>query len=195
VASGDAEMVMLGPDVPEQPAMLAMVRKFEDGFNEELKRREKQRALHAVAGEGADDEDEPREHYVGADVCARCHRSEYEQWKRTPHARAWATLVEKKVDGRTDCVPCHVVGWRKPGGYQGDFDLRLVNVQCEMCHGMGTGHDSGAPAAKITALTCRKCHDETSSPAFTFEAYQPHILHRPPAVLPPLPAKPASAMH
>jgi hypothetical protein len=193
--SGEGEMVMLGPDVREQPAMFAMVRAFEDGFNEELKRREKERALHAVAGADAADDDEPREHYVGAEVCARCHRAEYDQWKGTPHARAWATLVEKKVDARADCVPCHVLGWKKPGGYQGDHETRLVNVQCEMCHGMGTSHDATARSPKLTEATCRQCHDDTSSPAFTFAAYQPHILHRPPAVLPPLPPKPAAGMH
>ena len=194
-ASGDAATHVLGPDVAEQPAMLASVRAFETGFNEELKRREAQEALRAVAGESADD-DEPRDHFVGAEVCARCHRSEYEQWRTTPHARAWATLVEQHAEARTDCVPCHVVGYRKPGGFQGTGDApRLVNVQCENCHGMGTGHDATRTGAKLTEATCRQCHDDTSSPAFSFTVFQPHIVHRRPSLLPPLPPKPKTAMH
>lgn len=195
VASSDGGTRMLGPDVREQPAMFAAVKTFEDGFNDRLKVLEKQRALQSAVGEDGFDEDEPRDHYVGAEVCARCHRAEYEQWKTTPHARAWATLVEKHADGRPDCVKCHVVGFREPGGWQSEADTpRLANVQCEMCHGLGTRHDATAPAAPVAEVMCRRCHDETSSPAFQFSVYQPHIVHRPAANLPPLPRKPA-AMH
>jgi hypothetical protein len=194
--SGEAATFMLGPEVAEQPEMLAMVKRFEDGFNEELKQREKARALQEVAGEAGEGDDEPRDHYVGADVCARCHRTEFEQWRTTAHARAWATLVEKKVEGRSDCVKCHVVGYRKPGGFHSEPDApRLANVQCEMCHGMGTLHDASRRGTKLTEATCRQCHDDTSSPAFSFAAYQPHIVHRKPSILPPLPPKPATAMH
>jgi hypothetical protein len=194
--TGEAATFMLGPEVPEQPAMLVAVKRFEDGFNEELKAREKARALQAVGGEGGEADDEPRDHYVGAEVCGRCHRPEFEQWKTTAHARAWATLVEAKSEARPDCVKCHVVGYGKPGGFNREDDApRLVNVQCEMCHGMGTQHDASRTAAKLTEATCRQCHDDTSSPAFSFAIYQPHIVHRPPSVLPPLPPRPATAMH
>lgn len=193
--SGEAATFMLGPDMAEQPAMLAAVRTFEDGFNDELKRREKEQALRAVAGESGDEED-LRDKYLGAEVCARCHRAEFDQWKTTGHARAWATLVNAHADSRSDCVKCHVVGYRQPGGFHASADVpRLANVQCESCHGMGTLHDATRPVAKLTELTCRKCHDETASPVFSFDVYQPHILHRPPAVLPPLPPKPKTAMH
>ncbi|MCC6350801.1 MAG: hypothetical protein IT347_14535 [Candidatus Eisenbacteria bacterium] len=190
-----AETVMLGPERREEPAMLSRVRTFETAFNEELKQRERQEALRAVAGEGGDD-DEPRDRYLGAEVCGRCHGAELAQWKTTAHARAWATLVEQHAEARTDCVRCHVLGFRQPGGFQTDDDApRLANVQCESCHGMGTQHDATRPAAKLTEATCRRCHDDTSSPAFTFDVYQPHILHRAPANLPPLPPKPKMAMH
>jgi 2',3'-cyclic-nucleotide 2'-phosphodiesterase (5'-nucleotidase family) len=194
-ASGDAATFMLGPEIPEQPAMLAAVRTFEDGFNAELERREKQLALQSIAGDEGDD-DEPREHFVGAEVCARCHRAEFEQWRTTAHARAWTTLVGAHAESRGECVGCHVVGYRKPGGFHATEDApRLANVQCESCHGMGTQHDATRPAAKLTETTCRQCHDETSSPTFAFAVYQPHIVHRKPSILPPLPDKPKSAMH
>ena len=193
--SGEAATFMLGPDVAEQPAMLATVRAFEDGFNEELKQRDKEQALRAIAGE-AGDEEELRDRYLGAEVCARCHRAEFEQWKSTGHARAWATLVGAHADSRSDCVKCHVVGYRQPGGFHAAADApRLVNVQCESCHGMGTQHDATRASARLTEATCRQCHDDTSSPAFSFPVYQPHIVHRPPSVLPPLPPKPKTAMH
>jgi 2',3'-cyclic-nucleotide 2'-phosphodiesterase (5'-nucleotidase family) len=195
--SGEAELFMLGPDVGEKPSVLASVKRFEDDFNDELRRRERERALEASVGESGEDEDEPRDHYVGAEVCARCHASEYEQWKGTAHARAWATLVGRQSEARTDCVGCHVVGYQRPGGFHGEDDApRLVNVQCENCHGMGTQHDATRTPAKLTELTCRQCHNETSSPAFSFAIYQPHIVHRPPAVMPPLPPRSAAGgMH
>jgi hypothetical protein len=194
--SAEAATFMLGPDVTEQPAMLATVRAFEDGFNDELKRRDKELALRAIAGESGDDEEELRDRFLGAEVCARCHRAEFDQWKSTGHARAWATLVGVHADSRSDCVKCHVVGYRQPGGFHASADApRLGNVQCENCHGMGTQHDATRASARLTEATCRQCHDDTSSPAFSFPVYQPHIVHRPPSVLPPLPPRPKTAMH
>lgn len=195
VASAEATTHRLGPEIAEQPAMLAAVTAFETDFNEELRRREARLALLAVAGEDGD-ADEPRDHYVGAEVCARCHRAEYEQWRTTKHARAWETLVAGHADSRTDCVPCHVVGYRKPGGFRTAADApRLADVQCENCHGMGTAHDATRAAAPLTEATCRQCHDATSSPAFSFQLYRAHIVHRPAGELPPLPSKPKTAMH
>ncbi len=195
VAGSDAEMVMLGPDVPEDRVMFGKVKRFEDAFNDQLRKLESKLALESIAGEEGDDEDELRDHYVGAEVCGRCHKPEYDQWKTTAHSRAWSTLVEHHSESRTDCQPCHTVGFGQPGGFRTDADAaKFGNVQCENCHGMGTQHDATRAAAKLTALTCRKCHDDTSSPYFSFEVYEPHILHHPPAVLPPLPPRPKVAM-
>jgi cysteine synthase A len=83
--------------------------------------------------------------YLGDATCVRCHAAEAAQWKTTAHSLAWSTLVRVKKDATPECVPCHTVGHRKPGGFtSGVATPDLVNVQCENCHGMGTEHDSGA---------------------------------------------------
>jgi hypothetical protein len=43
----------------------------------------------------------------------------------------------------------------------------------------------------VTEATCRTCHTPSTSPAFDFAVFQPHIVHKTPATLPPLPPNPA----
>ncbi|HUK63181.1 MAG TPA: multiheme c-type cytochrome, partial [Dongiaceae bacterium] len=141
VAGGDGAMFMLGPDVPENATVLARVTAFEDQFNEHERRRQKERADAVAAATG--DNEPPPSHYVGAEVCGRCHAKEYAQWRTTAHAHAWQTLVDQRKDATPECVVCHVVGYRKSGGFETGADAaRLGNVQCENCHGMGTEHES-----------------------------------------------------
>jgi len=82
-----------------------------------------------------------------------------------------------------------VTGYNQPGGYHTPDDAaRLTNVQCENCHGMGTQHEAfPTTTRRITAATCQKCHTSNTSPTFDFAIYEPHILHHPPANMPPLP--------
>ena len=197
VTTGDNDMDILGPDVPGEPAMLARVKTFEDALNERLRVEEKERAAAAAMRTPGSDptEDEP-DHFVGAEVCGRCHGLEYRQWQTTPHAHAWQALVDARKDATPECVKCHVVGYQQVGGFHsGDDAGRLGNVQCENCHGMGTQHDSfRAVAAKVEEPTCRSCHDATSSPTFDFALYQPHVLHHPVADLKPIPESPAKRL-
>jgi hypothetical protein len=135
------------------------------------------------------------DHFVGSEVCQRCHQPEYTQWQSTPHARAWQTLVDQKKESTPECVTCHVVGYKQAGGFQTADDApKLGNVQCENCHGMGTQHEAmPAQPQKVTEATCRTCHNATSSPVFDFAVYEPHILHHPPTNMPALPPKPANS--
>jgi hypothetical protein len=107
--------------------------------------------------------------------------TEGDQWKATPHARAWQTLVEKKKDAMPECVSCHVVGHHQPGGFvSGVSTPAMVNVGCENCHGMGTSHDAFAavkPTAKINETTCLSCHTSTTSPDFSFAKFKPYVDH------------------
>ncbi len=189
MTSGVNEMSILDPTVPEHPQVLAAVKGFEEAFNEKLRRKEKERVA-SQAGAQTSNNGLEVDHFLGAEVCARCHTSEAEQWRTTAHARAWETLVDHKVDARPDCIPCHVVGYQKPGGFKtGDDAAKLADVQCENCHGMGTNHEKYAET-RITEATCKGCHDATASPRFDFALFEPHIRHVKPDVLPELPAKP-----
>lgn len=191
MASGTNETFILGPEVGEKTELLQLVKSFEDNFNDMLRKRDKekaaQQATQSATGELAVD------HYVGTEICGRCHQAELAQWKTTKHAKAWQTLVDIKKESTPDCVPCHVVGHKKAGGFQTNDDAtRLGNVGCENCHGMGTQHEAyPKQGVQITEATCRQCHTSSTSPNFSFSVFEPHIRHDSPGNLPPLPPNPA----
>ncbi len=188
IESMDADVYVLGAEIPDKPEILQVVKAFEDNLNEKMRKAEKEEAAqHALANA----ESSP-DHYVGEAVCERCHKSEADQWRTTAHSRAWKTLVDNKKDADPECETCHVVGFQKPGGFQtAQLSPAMSNVQCENCHGMGTQHEAFAKnPPRITEATCRQCHNETTSPDFSFSVFEPHILHKVPAVLPPLPHNP-----
>ncbi|NOT32812.1 MAG: hypothetical protein HOP12_01445 [Candidatus Eisenbacteria bacterium] len=172
--SGDNETFMLGPTVGENPEMQRLVKSFEDGLNEELRKNEKERAAAVEL-----DKQKNADHFVGAELCGRCHQPEYEQWQTTSHSVAWSTLVAKQKDATPDCIPCHVVGYQQPGGFQTGSDAaRLSNVQCENCHGMGTKHDAFASAAHtVGEETCVKCHQGDNDATWNWEKKFPLIAH------------------
>jgi len=188
MTTGDAETFMLGPEVGEKKEIAALVKGFEDSFNEKLRKVEKERAAQAVEKANTNPD-----HYLGAELCMRCHTQEAAQWKTTSHAKAWQTLVDIKKDATPDCVPCHVVGFKQPGGFQSGTETpALVNVQCESCHGMGTQHEAFASAPrKITQNSCTTCHTSTTDPTFDFAVYMPHIAHKWTGEKPKLPENPA----
>ena len=162
----------LGPEIREQPGTLAIVKAFEDAFNERMRREE--RSAYA-----ADADSDPVDHFVGESICARCHVAESQQWRTTAHSLAWETLMRVKKDATPECIPCHVVGYHKAGGFETAARTPLlVNVQCENCHGMGTEHgDDWLTRQKVGEGTCRTCHNQERDPEFDFPAKFPLIVH------------------
>jgi len=193
--TGENDVFVLGPEILEKPEVLQMVKAFNDAFNDKMRKLEKERAAKAALETGGEGQGQKpsADHFVGTEICQRCHVPEYQQWLSTSHAKAWQTLVDNKKESTPDCVPCHVVGYKQPGGFHTADDAgKLGNVQCENCHGMGTQHEAmPTQPQKVTEATCRTCHNASTSPTFDFAVYQPHIVHRTPANLPPLPANPA----
>jgi len=189
--STDSDMFILGPDVGEKKEVSSLVQAFEDKFNEKLRVAEKEQAAKQQATAVQNDPD----HFLGDEVCGRCHKDEQAQWKTTAHAHAWKTLVDKKKDATPDCIPCHVLGYNKSGGFlNATQSPKLVNVQCESCHGMGTGHDAySEKAARVTEQTCVTCHTSANSPTFDFAIYEPHVVHHFAGKMPTLPPKPANS--
>jgi 2',3'-cyclic-nucleotide 2'-phosphodiesterase (5'-nucleotidase family) len=185
------DVFVLGPEVGERPDLQKLVKAFEDAFNEQQRKAD---MIHKVEGATADNKDAP-DRFVGSEVCQRCHVEEAKQWLTTRHAHAWQTLVDEKKEATPDCVPCHTVGYQKPGGFEGEHVASLVNVGCENCHGMGSRHDSLAAAnTQVAEATCRTCHDATTSPDFDFAKYRPHVVHDFAGVLPELPKRQTSMM-
>lgn len=191
MATGEAEAFILGPEIPDHKEMAKLVRGFTDSFNEKLERLKKERAAKEAekAAQGSP------EHYLGGDVCARCHTGEAAQWKTTAHATAWQTLVDAKQDQNPECIGCHVVGYRQAGGFKDAVSTKqMANVQCESCHGMGSQHDAYPTVQRrVTEQTCRICHTKETSPGFDFALYEPYVSHKGGGEKRPLPGSPMKA--
>ncbi len=95
--------------------------------------------------------------FVGAEKCGECHTKAFAEWKKTPHAKAFQSLISGRA-GDVDpiarihdpeCLACHVTGWepqqmlRYDSGYfSQERTPHLLNQQCENCHGPGSHHVS-----------------------------------------------------
>ncbi|HNQ77324.1 MAG TPA: multiheme c-type cytochrome [Acidobacteriota bacterium] len=114
--------------------------------------------------------------FNGSDHCGGCHAKEYDIWKKTGHGSALATLEIDHQQNNTECLPCHVTGFRG-GGYPA-MKESLSGVGCESCHGPGEGHppERHAPAEEA-AGACLKCHTKRDSPNFDREMYMKMIDH------------------
>ena len=91
--------------------------------------------------------------YVGAKKCKACHMKQYKAWKKTTMSTSFENLKpgvkadEKKKAGLNpdkdytsdaDCLRCHTTGYGKPNGFVSlGKTPKLINVQCEECHGPG----------------------------------------------------------
>ncbi|MBU0965176.1 MAG: hypothetical protein KKA54_02235 [Proteobacteria bacterium] len=114
--------------------------------------------------------------YVGSHACVKCHAEIGERWQQTRHAHAFETLVEKKQQSNTHCLPCHVTGVsifdRQPSLALSLTDS-LHNVGCETCHGPGMAHTINPEEAKLNkhpdAYLCLECHSTEHDDAFHFE--------------------------
>jgi hypothetical protein len=175
VTTGDNEVFILGPEVGEKAEIASIVKAFEDGFNEKQRKIEREKQAEAAARDMEKNPDK----FLGSEVCIRCHAAQGEQWKSTPHARAWQTLVDNHKDTNQECVQCHVVGFKQAGGFQSSSATpSMVNVQCESCHGMGTQHEAFNTAPpKVTEAVCVKCHNTDNDPKWSFSAKLPKVAH------------------
>ena len=133
--------------------------------------------------------------YVGADACRGCHAQEYEQWSRTPHAGAFAVILQAERGYDSACTPCHTTGAGHKGGFgdpaAGKTANPMTNVQCEVCHGPGADHVQSEPALKKATIygitdqcsfciiqgVCATCHDQKNDPRFDIEKALPRVQH------------------
>ncbi len=108
---------------------------------------------------------------LGTQACVKCHASELEVWRKTPHAETFETLHRRpeareiaerlgirsiKYEGR--CVACHYTQQADPS--TGSITA-IAGVSCESCHGaakswLDAHHDYGGP--QITRQTESPSH-------------------------------------
>lgn len=132
-------MLEVKSELGEDPALKASMQGYYRRVNDHNRA--------ALAGRKAPPVPAGESGYVGVKVCGECHPAAVEVWKKTPHARAYATLVAQAKEFNLDCVSCHVTGYEKPGGSTVTDNAALQDVQCETCHGPGARHKE-APADK-----------------------------------------------
>lgn len=108
--------------------------------------------------------------YWGSETCAKCHLQQAEWWNQTTHAHAYDTLVKVKSEKRGECIACHSVGYKDPGGFEDPARVgKFMNVGCESCHGRGDHHgqlDKFNTATRL-ASTCQTCHNAERDTAWS----------------------------
>ena len=122
--------------------------------------------------------------YVGMSSCGDCHNDAVEFWKKTVHANAWKTIVDRGQQFDYDCIGCHVTGWGKPGGSNLAHNDTLRDVQCETCHGPASIHVAKGGEEKPPAilrgpaddLCATQCHTHEHSDTFQHDAYLRDIV-------------------
>ncbi len=113
--------------------------------------------------------------YIGWRRCGKCHQAEVKSWRRTRHAKAYETLVNKNRQYNLDCLFCHVTGidrQHKLAALSVSADLREVG--CESCHGPGRAHATNPKKNKLISSPrekiCLNCHTKAHDPNFKYEA-------------------------
>jgi len=133
--------------------------------------------------------------YIGANKCKTCHKKEligdqYGKWEKSGHAKAFKVLQgeeaiaiakEKGIAGppseAAECLKCHATAATLGAG---DVEKKPLSnsdgVQCETCHGPGSGykkkkvmadHEKSLAAGLLIPdeKTCTQCHND-ESPTF-----------------------------
>ena len=162
----------LSDDVADHPAVIAMV--------EAAKPRISAAASLDTSAATAATADSP---FVGSAACAGVHAEAQAQWKSTPHASAWSTLVREGRERDLDCWSCHVTGAHHPQGPQhlsqvaglGMWGVRPVTAR-------GKAHVASPQKANIvrdpTVDVCTDCHDGIKDEGrFDLAKYRPQVLH------------------
>lgn len=146
--------------------------------------------------------------FIGTKKCGMCHKKDtagkqLKIWQDSKHANAFKTLQTAEADkiakGKAvedpKCLKCHATGYDLDAKMMGkDFKIDH-GVQCESCHGAGSGYKSkktmkdhaksvakGMVEYKDKAAIqkqCESCHNKTSPTfkKFDFEKQWAEIAH------------------
>ncbi|MEW5806341.1 MAG: multiheme c-type cytochrome [Acidobacteriota bacterium] len=122
----------------------------------------------------------PVPNFVTSEGCKPCHGPQFEVWENSKHARAFVDIAEKGKGTDQECQRCHVTGFARINGFKNETEsAKLLNVQCEACHGAGSLHPEQVRTGygRVVISTCVSCHSKEWSPNFNYYEYMPRIKH------------------
>lgn len=177
VMAVDVNITQLNAKIADDETMAARVAKYKEDVvaMKEAKRAAFPRNL------GSD-----RENFLGDRACKACHEDAWNAYVSSGHRQAYRTLRSKGQGFEPECLVCHTTGYQHKNGYGEKSPYnRLVNVQCEACHGYGTEHARGGTWGAQAKDSCVGCHDagkmncphQGTSPEFDYAAYWEKIKH------------------
>lgn len=129
-----------------------------------------------LPGGGDDDANKPTtgtSKWAGSNTCATCHSGTHDDWEKTLHAEALATLEGIGQDQTERCLPCHTIGYGDGGFTSRTATPHLADVGCESCHGPAADHvaapsdASKRPTVDIGSDVCGTCHVGSHHPNYT----------------------------
>ncbi len=132
-----------------------------------------------------------RYNYVGNAKCRLCHRDFFLGRKQDGHDHAFEKLIGTEHEDNSRCLACHTTGHGVKGGFTSLAQTpRLMNVQCEGCHGPGGEHIrrnaaggflAGSDQPEVLQKMCLSCHNGRWNRAFSdfHKAYDSYKSARP----------------
>ncbi len=119
-----------------------------------------------------------KESFLGARACKSCHQDTWAAYTASSHSQAFMSLRSKGQSNEPECILCHSTGYRYQNGYAEERPFnKMVNVQCEACHGYGSEHARDGKWRAQAKDSCITCHDQKNSPEFDYAVYWEKIKH------------------
>ena len=169
IAGYDFQVLPLSERLPDSPRMVDLLALYQQMLVAENLSEDLERVPPRAGGM-----------YVESASCKGCHAEAYAIWKKSKHAHAFKTLVEKGHAADPECLRCHTIGF----GFQTGFlnmtqTPALTDVGCENCHDVGGNHVKNPQKGygQVTKADCLTCHTAENSPQFDYEVYLPKIRH------------------
>lgn len=117
--------------------------------------------------------------YYPSQLCKVCHMKQFDDWQKTKHATAVATLISKERV-TPECLPCHSEMYRTLGQFVPQDDNK-GGIECATCHYDALPH--GMDRAKVAVKTkvnpqiCVECHTKDRSPDYDEKTYMQKVSH------------------
>jgi len=115
--------------------------------------------------------------YAGNLKCRMCHKGFFQGRKGDAHDHAFEKIIEARDAESPRCLGCHTTGFGVKSGFTSFQETpRLMNVQCEGCHGPGSEHIrrmgkggflAGPDRPEILKKMCLACHNARWNGSFT----------------------------